>query len=838
LLAGLRTSGLFIPISLAEDLLCLDLGLDEKQAILEATGSHDGRALEHFLTANLLAWPQDLAATAVRHWAHHTDHLLWFRVMAALRSPHLPQRVFYTIIDEAHAAGGARAIAQAADAFGLEEMSEALLGLLLHRATQCSAEHPRLTALAERLATDLAIHPHPGNKALPSALAYLARFAPTSFRALLDKKRTTEPWRDFIRAALAQMEQAYKQDEKIARFALKPPKTQALAKLEALWPPLWSRSAMTETTLAAALTLVLSDTASGQPVPWELFASIPETRLVKALACLPDDLLLARATALLGGFLSQAPGDSELLTLLKSRIAQAADPSAVLALLPPCTRLELTQGELAAQTTGKLDVFALFKLEENDTLAGAPTPRLAACSDYVQIQDGRRCYTSAHEDLAELASRKAFFDVAYRGAAVSATTDTGGFFGLLLSAWTTPTEAKLASLAQAARQVTGVFRLCYLNTLGRFKGYDQAALKILDFIRSKEEDDLRAIINALGDIGTPRATQELVASLTRPNITPTLQLETSAVLRKADLTNLQNELRSAINDLTAKEDADTALEVRDAIADLLDPTEAAQGITEPLVTSSMASDRQLDHALSGKIQNYRELSSEVKRALRTSQFFHMQVSVESAPASIDLSPVIDMQYKALELLFRETYEEACSRVIHRGILQRRLDVIGYARPIPRNMDEFESYVASLPIVREIPFFSKFKLRKMLRAICQFRPGKRFTLDGLKAFALFFLCFGRSECRYGLAGLFPLGLAGERELYEFVKQLHVLQDFRNRAAHEGFHPDASSDIDGIWRTTAEIIQTMFKTKSQVEQILTADFSTPRSRPEPIIEKKVS
>src|SRR5690606_26401047 len=170
--------------------------------------------------------------------------------------------------------------------------------------------------------------------------------------------------------------------------------------------------------------------------------------------------------------------------------------------------------------------------------------------------------------------------------------------------------------------------------------------------------------------------------------------------------------------------------------------------------------------------------------------------------------VIDMQYKSLELLFREAFEDPCSRLIHKGVLQRRLDVIGYARPIPRAMDEFENYVSSLPTIREIPFFSKFKLRKMLRAICQFRPGRRFTLDGLKAFALFFLCFSRTECRYGLEGLFPLGFAADRSLFDFCKSLHVLQDARNRAAHEGFHPDASNDIDGIWQATAEIIQTVF------------------------------
>lgn len=200
-----------------------------------------------------------------------------------------------------------------------------------------------------------------------------------------------------------------------------------------------------------------------------------------------------------------------------------------------------------------------------------------------------------------------------------------------------------------------------------------------------------------------------------------------------------------------------------------------------------------------------------------------------------------MQYKAMELLFRESFEDHCSKIIHRGVLQRKLDVIGYARPIPRAMDDFEHYIASLPIVRDIPFFSSFKLRKMLLAICQFRPGRRFTLDGLKAFALFFLCFGRSDCKFGLQGLLETPYKTDTELFEFCKTLHIFQDFRNRAAHEGFHPDASNDIDGIWRHTAEIVQNMWKLKQHLDGNISAghgSYNTPVSKSAPVIEKKVS
>jgi hypothetical protein len=124
------------------------------------------------------------------------------------------------------------------------------------------------------------------------------------------------------------------------------------------------------------------------------------------------------------------------------------------------------------------------------------------------------------------------------------------------------------------------------------------------------------------------------------------------------------------------------------------------------------------------------------------------------------------------------------------------------------MDEFENYIAAMPVIKAIPFFSKFKMRKLLLALCQFKPGRRFTLDGLKAFGLFFFIFGRSECRFGLAGILPVVPAAFKDqsvLAEFCRLLHVFQDFRNRAAHEGFHPDAAADINGIWRNTAEIVQ---------------------------------
>lgn len=839
-LARLRDSQSYLPISLAEDVLCLDLSSDEKLAVLEATGSRDGRAFEHFLTTGLELWPQDLAATAVRLWSQRTDHLLWFRVLETCKSPHVAQRVFYTILDHAFRTGGRHVIRAAVQAEGLEDMSPAFHGLVLHRAVQWNETDSRLEKLANRIAGELTRHLHPENKALPSSVAYLARFHPETLAQLATEKSLGEPWRDQLRAVVTQLDQRTEQTQRLLKLVGKPTKAKPgdkqRAQLSAAWLPVWARHALdageVAQLLASSAAAFHSNDTMGGP---DFFSGIPESSLTEALAKIDDADVFTMAIVATFGFLT-LPASTQLLDIVKARVAAAADPAGMLTRLPLRLRLELTDSGQEARG-GKPTVFALVKQEETTSLKGTPAKRVA----FVEEQgDG-----SHGETPSTVAARKRFFNVAYRGNGATTTStppkdagknDPDQFWDFMLDAWNAPSEAKLTPMAQAARRDEGLFRLCYVNTLGRFKGHDQAALKLLDFIRSKEEDDVRAIIHALGGIGTPRAGMELVAILTRPNVTPALQLEACAILAKQDLTNLQSELRSAIKDLTVTDGSESLAEVRDAITSLITPSGAPSAVKSQSVKGGV-SDQQLDQALMGKIQHYKDLSSEVKRALRTSQFFHIQVTSDSAPESIDLSPVIDMQYKALELLFRETFEEACSQLINRGVLQRRLDVIGYARPIPRSMDEFEAYVAALPVIRDIPFFSKFKLRKMLRAICQFRPGKRFTLDGLKAFALFFLCFGRLECRYGLAGLFPLGFATDRDLYDFCKALHVLQDFRNRAAHEGFHPDASNDIDGIWRQTAEIVQTMFKAKHYVEDASSQEFA-PKNRSTPVIEKKVS
>ena len=149
-----------------------------------------------------------------------------------------------------------------------------------------------------------------------------------------------------------------------------------------------------------------------------------------------------------------------------------------------------------------------------------------------------------------------------------------------------------------------------------------------------------------------------------------------------DRDNVQNELRSSISEISnlmvsAKESETSQhyLEIKDALTGLLVPISFDQ--KKKNGDNAIELD-QFDSELRSSISKFDELSGEVRKALRTAMFFQSQVENSSNPSSIDLSPVIDMQYKAIEFLFRESFEESCKRLIENGVLQRKLDIIGYA----------------------------------------------------------------------------------------------------------------------------------------------------------------
>jgi len=371
-------------------------------------------------------------------------------------------------------------------------------------------------------------------------------------------------------------------------------------------------------------------------------------------------------------------------------------------------------------------------------------------------------------------------------------------------------DERWTTVTNALRARKGIFRIACIRALGKRRGSDVAVLKLLDFVRTGDARELMEVARALGSVGSPRAVQELISMISRPNASVELQLGIAAILKGQNLAGHADAIHAASSHLAVMirnarrggVPSEALVEVWEALTELAGSQPAGQ------VQAVHVDERAMDEALAKSIPHYETLSAEVKRALRTAWYFHRQTGAGAVASAIDLSPVIDMQYKAMELLFREYFEDACGRLIQQGVIQRKLDLIGYSRPVPEKMDEFENFIAGMPVIKSIPFFSKFKLRKMLLALCQFKPGKRFTLDGLKAFGLFFLVFGRAECPYGLAGIVPCvpgAFKNHDALAGFCSLLHVFQDFRNRAAHEGFHPDAAADIKGIWRNTAEIVQ---------------------------------
>jgi len=617
------------------------------------------------------------------------------------------------------------------------------------------------------------------------------------------------------------------------------------------WPALWHRSFLRSADVFPYLKEraqgLLPDPTPHGPSPtaesgskkahqemnfWEEFAGIPPQELLDALLMADDRRIFVTSLNLTSGLLNE----DDL-----PRIRESLQSKGVFS--DPFLSLLLVGRYMAgAGGTSNNSGSQIHNSSSGNGFSSATGADKASSAD---LEKGSRAPS--------VSMRREFFNVAFRGLkprhenASPPPTEDDLFWSTLLSMWQQPRENQLPIIAQMIRRTGGLPVICYLNTLGRCRGLDQAALKVLDYVRSDQEDEMRAVIGALAGIDTARSLQELIAAITRPNMTRTLQLEALTLLKQHDLSHVQPHLRSAFADLGHPTDA-AGIEVRDLLVTLLTTNSPAGSIKNfdlpggPQETVTW--DQTFDQKLASMIQGYRELSSEVKRALRTSLFFHMQVEQKGTSGLIDLSPIVDMQYKALELLFRESFEDHCSKLINRGTLQRKLDIIGYARPIPQAMDQFENYICSLPVVREIPFFSKFKLRKMLRAICQFRPGRRFTLDGLKAFALFFLCFARKECQYSLNQLLELGFADDKSLFNFAALLHTFQDLRNRAAHEGLHPEASSDIDRLWLQTAEIIQY----HNKVYQFIAShagmslqrgsDYSGERLPSNPKIVKKVS
>jgi hypothetical protein len=298
----------------------------------------------------------------------------------------------------------------------------------------------------------------------------------------------------------------------------------------------------------------------------------------------------------------------------------------------------------------------------------------------------------------------------------------------------------------------------------------------------------------------PRAQQALIRAVGRNTVSDDLKLlildeisfenplEVMRELKTLELLKLPQHIDEAIRDAVGR------------VAALIDKSELslADSVREQVSIADV------DSIVRELLPHGENLSVDARSALRTAEMILIQ-SQSWGKDAVDLSPIVNMHCKAVELALREIFEPWTDAMMRKGLLSRKLDIIGYARPIPEKMQIFEDYLASLPVIKTIPYFSRFKLRKMLRAVCLYRPGKRFTLDGPKAFALLLLVASRKQCQFGLANLFDVGFRSDLELFEFIKLVHSLQDSRNRAVHEGLTWDAKDDIESMKSQAYRIIE---------------------------------
>jgi hypothetical protein len=335
-------------------------------------------------------------------------------------------------------------------------------------------------------------------------------------------------------------------------------------------------------------------------------------------------------------------------------------------------------------------------------------------------------------------------------------------------------------------------------------GTDDAVKAILyQALQHVDADFVAHTIRELLPSRHPRAQQALIRCVGRNSVADDLKL---MILDEMSLDNPQDilqELRT-LEILRLPQHIDDA--IRDAVgrvAALIDVDSQLSRQQDGVGAGGQLTSQDLDLIIKKQLPDADRLSVEVRSALRTAEMILAQ-SRHWVAEAVDLSPIVNMHCKAVELAMRETFEPYTDAVIRKGVFSRKLDVLGYARPIPEKMELFENALAALPVIKTIPYFSKFKLRKMLRAICLYRPGKRFTLDGPKAFALMFLVASRKQCPFGLDRILELDFGSDQELFEFIKLVHSLQDSRNRAVHEGLTWDAKDEIEGMRSQAYRII----------------------------------
>ncbi len=781
-----------IPYRAVEQLLYLPLPGAEKIALMNCAGYENTLEWEKVLVRGIEKWDSNIKSHAIRTWAMTTGHIFLACFERLLLQPHIGQRVLYSLVDVGASTLGSPFIEKVFTFPGIEDYSPTFHGTLMLRALESNQTQPRLDGLAKQYLMSLSGRQSPGFKSASSAgkgelesVFWLLRHDPNFLSELRFQE---DVWNSLIQNLLLPT-----RDKTWLRRLETELEGGDLKRICDSWPLLPYRINLTASHFTS-----LFKTIAKSPLPIS-FKLETISELIKGASTDTLQLSLLQSPELLDVFDLFAPTLKGPFCLLydekfRKKLSLKLDSGAKIhgrlgLLLKPAKMSKQNWHLLESISNGDMTALNSIQIPDEDAINFPPSTEITK----VKV---------APDNL-----KDGYFNLVYgldRDDQVPVLDSSShNYWQLLVMSHATKNAELIEPLSHASRKQPYLYRLAAIRALGSFEGNDQAALKLMDHIRTQNTMELQEVVLALGSIGTSRSLQELVGCLSRPNISSGVQLEICRILKEKDTTKIQLEIKSALSDLSRDPSSDdTYAEVREALASMIQHRSAQQ--VEVAWDQNQPLD--LDGFLSQKIPTYLLLSSEVKRALRTAQFFHNQVQKEVQADLIELSPIIDMQCKALELLFRESFEAKVTQLIQEGKIQRRLDVLGYSRPIPASMDEFENYIASLPIVKDIPFFSRFKLRKLLRSFCQYQPGKRFTLDGIKAFALFFLVFSRKECPFGLSQYLPLKFENDRQLADYVRQLHLFQDFRNRAAHEGFRPDDRQDIESIWDSLTLIIAT--------------------------------
>lgn len=766
LLKRMRTLGVALPLPLVADLLCLELPLNEQANLLELADGSVPDQLEDFLTKDLGTWHASLALLALDVWQRRTQRRYWRRLLQLPRAT-MSVRMFSYCLEHVWSLGGKPLLtylvgndtpdASIASQAYPDSPHDAVAGpsqaLLLRRLVQWGIDHAGAMELAERLVLRTLETPTPASPAILFASEYLARFAPDNLFNLISSPLHPRMWSEHLQGLYLQTQSLPALLDGLRQHLSRPLSEQShddfYREFFAMWPPLWLRHRLDPSIVKMALAAVVSRPfASKGQIPgyrapsWEMFAGIAAPHLRDARDNLLPADLHQRASELLGSLLN----------------------------------------------------------EEAPILSSHGSSKCAS----------------------DLAARTGLFDLLYRGHTATKTDDkTDSPWSVLSRAILAPGSVRPPTLLAAGRKLPAVFAPCLYRVIERHKGKDTLLPGLADQLQTTEHGELVALVQALVGLQTSRSLDEAVRLLGRSDLTMATKLECVQLLESVDLSGQQAELRRILAELsrpgaplTAKErdlvDALRSLLVANAPLANETPNASAPAKTLPSNESTFTNDANLDAEVCKFVPRLLDLPLESQRALRMARFILR--SLPSKPGSgqpsmeaIDISPVVDLQYKALEIFFRVAISRRIIDLVQSPshILQRKLDLIGYGRPGIGNIEAFESYLMALPVVADIPEFSSFKLRRLLAAIAGHKPGKRFVLDGLKAYAIAFVAFSRERCDYGLSGLLPTGFSDERQVLEFARDLHLMHGIRNQSAHEGLPGHRLKEADSLWHLTGSL-----------------------------------